>query len=165
VKFTAPEEKIEAVDGMNKASYTLKGAIPNLKNDIAFLYVFSDPTVYAIQTDDQGAWSFAVPSSLEPGEHKAYIALAKGASYLSSEPITFTVKAAEPIASPSPELSPSPSPTPTAAPIQKPKAYNLARDPLLYSAVAFLILLLGFIVVEHVRVRRGRLLIGEEHKK
>jgi hypothetical protein len=44
-------------------------------NQQLFIYIFSEPLVLSAKADGSGNWSYTLEDPLEPGEHKAYIAV------------------------------------------------------------------------------------------
>ncbi|TSC66106.1 MAG: Uncharacterized protein CEO22_219, partial [Candidatus Berkelbacteria bacterium Gr01-1014_85] len=112
----------DAADTGTTASTTTKiklsGRVVDKKNSEIFLYIFSDPKVYTVKTDNEGKWSYTLTDALEAGEHKVYLAYSKSKNNLvASEPIKFTVTKPEPVATPtiSPTISPAESPALAAA--------------------------------------------------
>ena len=67
-----------------------------LPNALITVYVFSDPIVVVVQTDNQGNWSYDLEQDLADGEHEAYVAVTDNIGQITaqSEPLPF-VKTAE----------------------------------------------------------------------
>ncbi len=117
--------KTDAASTGTTASTTTKvklsGQVLDKKNSEIFLYIFSDPKVYTVKTDNEGKWSYTLTDALEAGEHKVYLAYSKSKNNLvASEPIKFTITEPEP--TPTPTLSPTVSP-------EKSSALTVATSP------------------------------------
>ena len=63
-------------------------AIPN---SFVTLYIFSDPIVVTIKTDETGAWTYVLDKALPDGSHEVYSAItdARGHILAKSEPLPF----------------------------------------------------------------------------
>lgn len=64
VKAGSPEEK-------DKLRFSGK-ALPNI---FITLYIYSEPTVVTVKTDENGNWSYDLDKNVEDGDHQAYVAV------------------------------------------------------------------------------------------
>ena len=67
-----------------------------LPNALVTVYVFSDPIVVVVKTDQQGNWSYDLEQDLADGDHEAYVAVTDNLGQITaqSSPLPF-VKTAE----------------------------------------------------------------------
>lgn len=89
-KLNIDEAKVTMLDS-EKGKVTLKGkANPNTT---LFLYIFSDPIIVSIKSDDEGNWSYTLDNPIESGEHEVYIAIKNDKGEISerSEALNFFV--------------------------------------------------------------------------
>lgn len=75
--------------GKEKPVVTFKGK--SLPNKTVDLYLFSDPIVVTLKTDANGEWSYDLDTSLQPGDHAAYIAVKSGTEAVRSEVFRFSI--------------------------------------------------------------------------
>ena len=87
-------ELVKSKDGKDVARFSGK-ALPNA---FVTLYIYSDPVVVVVKTDDDGNWSYDLDSSLGNGNHQVYVAVTDnlGRVTAQSSPLPF-VKTAEAI--------------------------------------------------------------------
>lgn len=66
-----------------------------LPNSFVKLYLFSDPIVVTVKTDDQGNWSYILDKTLPDGAHSAYVAMVDngGRILAKSSPLPFVKEA------------------------------------------------------------------------
>jgi hypothetical protein len=64
-------ELVQTEDGKNKLKMSGK-AMPNT---FITLYIFSDPIVLTVKTDNDGNWSYELDKDIEDGNHEVYIAI------------------------------------------------------------------------------------------
>lgn len=101
IAFENPKEKAEVRDQRYKVETVekvekegkdaLKIAGVALPNSFVTLYIFSDPIVVAVKTDERGGWVYELEKPLEEGQHEVYVAVTDntGAVTSSSEPLRF----------------------------------------------------------------------------
>ena len=67
-----------------------------LPNSFVTVYIYSDPIVLTVKTDNEGNWVYELDKELEDGEHEAYVAITDNTGKITgkSEPIAF-VKTAQ----------------------------------------------------------------------
>lgn len=63
-----------------------------LPNSFVTLYIFSDPIVVTVKTDEQGAWAYTLDKTLPNGSHTLYVAMVDngGRIVAKSKPVSFT---------------------------------------------------------------------------
>lgn len=85
-------EMIQSESGTKKIKISGKG----IPNSFVTIYLYSDPIILTVKTDDDGAWSYEVDKAIEDGEHQIYVAVTDNAGKITakSEPLIF-VKTAE----------------------------------------------------------------------
>lgn len=101
IVFESPKEKtevrdkryrVESVEKVQKeSSEALRMTGTALPNSFVTLYIFSNPIVVTVKTDERGGWVYELEKSLEEGEHEVYVAVTDntGAVTSSSEPLRF----------------------------------------------------------------------------
>lgn len=84
----------DTVDGKKDVAKALfKGKA--LPNSFVKIYLFSDPIVVTVKTDDQGNWSYILDKTLPDGAHSAYVAMVDngGRILAKSAPLPFVKEA------------------------------------------------------------------------
>ena len=68
----------------------------SIPNSIVTLFIFSDPIVVRVKTDDTGAWTYTLDKELADGSHQMYSAItdASGKILAKSDPLPFVKQAA-----------------------------------------------------------------------
>ncbi|MBM3271765.1 hypothetical protein FJY94_00540 [Candidatus Kaiserbacteria bacterium] len=63
-----------------------------LPNSFVTLYIFSDPIVVTVKTDEHGAWAYTLDKTLPNGSHTLYVAMVDngGRIVAKSKPVSFT---------------------------------------------------------------------------
>lgn len=65
-------------------------------NSTVILYIFSNPLVITVNTDDQGNWEYTLEDPIQPGSHEVYAVVDKGDGvYRRSDPVAFFIPKAE----------------------------------------------------------------------
>ena len=97
-------ELLELESRLTAKEIKLKGK--SLPNSFVTLYIFSDPTVVTIKTDESGEWVYTLDKELPDGAHQVISAITDGGGRVlaKSEPLPF-VKVAEAVSVGSMELT------------------------------------------------------------
>lgn len=87
-------EKVELVDLETGKGLKLEGKA--LPNTYVTIYIYSDPVVLTVKTDEDGNWSYVLDKGVEDGDHQVYVAVTDNTGKITakSEPVAF-VKTAE----------------------------------------------------------------------
>jgi len=85
-------EMIQSENGTKKLKISGKG----IPNSFVTIYLYSDPIILTVKTNDDGTWSYEVDKDIENGEHQIYVAVTDNTGKITakSEPLMF-VKTAE----------------------------------------------------------------------
>jgi len=85
-------EMIQLENGTKKLKISGKG----IPNSFVTIYLYSDPIILTVKTNDDGTWSYEVDKDVEDGEHQIYVAVTDNTGKITakSEPLMF-VKTAE----------------------------------------------------------------------
>lgn len=77
-----------------------------IPNSFVTLYIYSDPIILTVKTDQEGNWSYEIDKEIEDGEHQVYVAVTDNTGKITakSEPLFFT-KTAEAVSVVSPSES------------------------------------------------------------
>lgn len=88
-------EQVELVAADN-GSKNIRLSGKALPNTYVTLYIYSDPIVLTVKTDDDGNWSYLLDKNLEDGSHEVYVAVTDNTGQITakSEPLAF-IKTAE----------------------------------------------------------------------
>lgn len=64
-------EYVQNENGENNLKISGKG----IPNSFVTIYVYSDPIIFTIKTDNEGNWSYVLDKNVEDGEHEVYVAV------------------------------------------------------------------------------------------
>lgn len=107
-------EKVELVDLESGKGLKLEGKA--LPNTYITIYIYSDPVVLTVKTDENGNWSYVLDKGVEDGDHQVYVAVTDNTGKITakSQPVAFvkTAQAAN-IITPSEALASERSQSPT----------------------------------------------------
>lgn len=89
--------KVDSVELIkNEESAKIKFSGKAIPNAFVTIYIYSDPIILTVRTDNEGNWSYELDKDLEDGDHQAYVAVTDNTGKITakSEPIAF-VKTAQ----------------------------------------------------------------------
>jgi hypothetical protein len=91
-KYEVKNIEVVESDGNKKLKISGKGP----PNTYVTVYVYSDPIVLTIKTDNDGNWSYVLDQDVEDGQHEVYVAVTDNTGKVAekSEPLAF-IKTAE----------------------------------------------------------------------
>lgn len=86
---------VQAIEVDAKARPVFSGV--GLPNSYLTLFIYSDPIIVTVLTDDEGNWSYALDRDLEAGDHEAYVAVTDSMGRITAQskalPFTKTAEA------------------------------------------------------------------------
>lgn len=89
----APEKPSDASKTASSSELLFKGH--SVPNSFVTLYIFSDPIVVTVKTDEFGAWTYTLDKALADGSHEVYSAITDSGGHIlaRSEPLPFVKEA------------------------------------------------------------------------
>ncbi|OGZ11228.1 MAG: hypothetical protein A3C93_03620 [Candidatus Lloydbacteria bacterium RIFCSPHIGHO2_02_FULL_54_17] len=126
------------------SSMTLSGT--GFPNSFVTIFVYSEPIVVVVKTDDYGAWTYTLDRELPDGTHEVYAAVAdaKGRVWAKSAPLPF-VQTASAISLGSPVLLPGAPEVPT---------FFGGKGAITLVGVLALVLVASILVLGYVRTKK-----------
>lgn len=114
-----------------------------LPNSFVTLYIFSEPVVITVRTDDTGAWSYTFDKELADGTHEIYVGITDNAGRVvaKSEPFMF-VKQAQAF-TPAAAAAELPTPAPQASSFVSYRMHLLVGS-IAVVAIGLVLIILGF---------------------
>lgn len=91
--FVVETVQMKKTDG-ERSTLALQGK--GLPNSFVTIYIYSDPIVLTVKTDEDGNWTYELDKELEDGQHEVYVAVTDNTGKITgkSEPLAF-VKTAQ----------------------------------------------------------------------
>ncbi len=126
------------------SSMTLSGT--GFPNSFVTIFVYSDPIVVTVKTDDYGAWTYTLDKELSDGSHEVYAAVAdaKGRVWAKSSPLPF-VKTAAAVSVGSSALLPTAPEAPT---------FFGGKGAIILVGVLVVVLVASILVLGYVRTKK-----------